>query len=68
MTAPRSVIFNKDIIFVVKDEVVELFSNNNLHWLGVVLRNFSRLETSFNLARFELIDEVFNCFNTQILD
>lgn len=68
MTAPRSVIFNKDIILVVEDEVVKLFSNNNLDWLRVVLGNISRLETSFNLASFELINEVFDGFNTQIFD
>lgn len=57
VSAPWSVEFNQNVSSRSKDDVIEALSDNDLDSLVVLLRDFSRLEVSFELFVFEVVNE-----------
>jgi hypothetical protein len=66
VAAPWGVVLNEDILGGVLDDLLELLSNDHLHWLVVLLWDWLGLKAWGNLASEDIIDESGDDINGQI--
>jgi hypothetical protein len=66
VAAPWGVVLNKDILGGVLDDLIELLSNDHLHWLIILLWNWLGLEAWGDLASENIVDEGSDDINGQI--
>jgi len=64
VSAPWSVEFNENIIFVINDDLVEVLSNNDFDWSAIVSWNFFTLHEWLDGTALELINELFDVSNS----
>ena len=60
MSAPRSVEFEKDILFALHDDVLVVLRYNNGDWTILLLWDWLALNACLDLARDEVFDEFAN--------